>query len=78
MDVRLISFPPIKEWETLNEEAKADKKRKKEKVNTGFAVENEVSSKKVKDAINRRSHLVLLAQNQTGLNNIFKLVSRIL
>jgi DNA polymerase-3 subunit alpha len=69
-------IPSIKEWEVLNEEAKADKKRKKEKANTGFAVENEVSSKKVKDKLSRRSHLVLLAQNQTGLNNIFKLVSQ--
>lgn len=68
-------IPSIQEWEILNEEAKKDKKLKKEKANTGFVVENEVSSKKLKDGLNRRSHLVLLAQNQTGLNNIFSLVS---
>ena len=68
-------IPSIKKWKILNEKAKSDKKRKKEKANTGFAVENEVSSKKVKDGLSRRSHLVLVVQNQQGLNNLFTLVS---
>ena len=33
------------------------------------------ASKKTQDILRRRRHMVLLAQNQTGLNNLFKLVS---
>ena len=65
----------LKEWEEVYEQGKAKKKKKKEKVSSGFSVEDEVSSKQTKSAINRRSHLILLAQNQIGLNNIFQLVS---
>ena len=40
-------------------------------------IEDEGSSKTaVKNLLNRRRHLILLAQNQKGLNNIFKMVSR--
>ena len=43
---------------------------------SGATVEDEDASKKaIKSVINRRRHLVLLAQNQTGLNNLFKLIS---
>jgi len=65
----------LKEWEEVYEQSRTDKKKKKEKVSSGFSVEDEISSKQTKSAINRRSHLILLAQNQTGLNNIFQLVS---
>ena len=43
---------------------------------SGTTVENEAESKSAtKHDINRKRHLVLVAMNQTGLNNIFKLVS---
>ena len=42
---------------------------------SGATVEDEGASKKTQDILRRRRHLVLLAQNQTGLNNLFKLVS---
>ena len=38
-------------------------------------VEDETDSKRLQDLLRRRRHLILLAQNQTGLNNLFKLVS---
>jgi DNA polymerase-3 subunit alpha len=43
---------------------------------SGATIEDEDASKKaIKSILNRRRHLILLAQNQTGLNNIFKLIS---
>ena len=69
-------IPSLKEWETAYEQGKSDKKRKKEKSTGGFSVEDESETKAVKDLLNRRRHLVLLAQNETGLSNIFKLVSQ--
>jgi DNA polymerase III subunit alpha len=75
--VEAYFIPSIKEWEKVKEETKADKKRKKEKKSSsGFSLEDEAETKSTKDILNRRRHLVLLAQNQTGLDNIFKLVSQ--
>ena len=68
-------IPSIKDWQKVYEESKQTKKKKKDDPGAGFTVEDELSSKKLKSAVNRRSHLILLAQNQTGLNNIFKMVS---
>ena len=67
--------PSIEEWTKVYEQAKADKKTKASDNKSGFTFEDESETKSVKDIINRRRHLVLLAQNQTGLSNIFKLVS---
>ena len=69
-------IPSLKEWENAYEQSKSDKKRKKEKSTGGFSVEDESETKSVKDILNRRRHLVLLAQNETGLSNIFKLISQ--
>jgi DNA polymerase III alpha subunit (gram-positive type) len=54
-----------------------DKKRAravKKDAASGATVEDEGASKKTQDILRRRRHMVLLAQNQTGLNNLFKLV----
>ena len=72
--VEAYFLPSIKEWEKTKEEPKAGKKKLKE--NSGFAIEDEEETKKIKSKLNQRSHLILLAQNQTGLNNSFQLVSR--
>ena len=69
-------IPSLKDWESAYEKSKIDKKKKKEKISSGFSIEDEAETKSVKDILNRRRHLVLLAQNQVGLNNIFKLVSQ--
>jgi DNA polymerase-3 subunit alpha len=69
-------LPSIDEWEKEKEKLQESKKKKKAVKNqSGFSIENETETKRSKDILNRRRHLVLLAQNQTGLNNIFKLVS---
>jgi len=68
----------IDEWKADLEEYKLDKKKARqiEKDRSGTNIENEGASKgKTKSSINRSRHLVLLAQNQEGLNNIFKLIS---
>jgi DNA polymerase-3 subunit alpha len=71
-------IPSIEEWREEYEKAMEDKKRArsvKRDEQSGATVEDEGSSKKTQDILRRRRHLVLLAQNQTGLNNLFKLVS---
>ena len=78
--VEAYFLPSIEEWREEYDRIKADAKLAKtlaKKGDTsGATVEDEEASKKaVKSVINRRRHLVLLAQNQTGLNNLFKLIS---
>ena len=71
-------IPSIDDWRAEYEKQKEDKKNKAadDESVTGAIVEDEGASKKeIKSILNRRRHLVLLAQNQQGLNNIFKLVS---
>jgi len=67
----------VDDWRKQYEEHKADKKKAKELSNkqSGVNVEEEGATKSKGRSINRSRHLVLLAMNQTGLNNIFKLVS---
>ena len=62
-----------RKWRTMYEEHKANSKRKK-KEEFGMVIEDEDRQKKF-NPLNRRSHLVMFAQNQTGLNNLFQLVS---
>jgi len=63
------------EYETVRSAAK--KKSEYEADNSGTTVEDESSSKKkIKSILNRRRHLILLAMNQTGLQNIFKMISQ--
>ena len=71
-------IPSIEEWREEYEKAMEDKKRArsvKKDEQSGATVEDAGSSKKTQDILRRRRHLVLLAQNQTGLSNLFKLVS---
>jgi len=71
-------LPSMEDWKADYEAAKEDKKRKKalSKDVTATTVEDEEASKKaVRNILNRRRHLVLLAQNQEGLNNLFSLIS---
>jgi len=67
----------IVKWKEAYNEAKADKKSAKnlEKDDGRLVTEDEVASKQKSNFIKARRHLILIAQNQTGLNNIFKIVS---
>ena len=74
--VEAYFVPSVKEWKAAYEKAKEDKKtaRELESDPTKTANEDEGASKSKSDNIIRaRRHLILLAQNQTGLNNIFKM-----
>ena len=71
-------IPSVKEWREEYDNAMEDKKRArsiKKDEQSGATIEDEGDSKRTQDILRRRRHLVLLVQNQTGLNNLFKLVS---
>ena len=74
--VEAYFLPSVAEWkEEYEKEREKKKSRKKaEKQNASF-IEDEEETRRTKNILNRRRHLLLLAQNQTGLNNLFKLVS---
>ena len=75
--VEAYFVPSVAKWKEAYEQAKADKKAAKqlEKNDGKMATEDENASKQKNNIIKARRHLVLIAQNQTGLNNIFKIVS---
>ena len=62
------------EYQKIMQDKKASKKAAKEGAN-GATIEDEGASKKRQDVLRRRRHLVLVVQNQKGLNNLFKLIS---
>jgi DNA polymerase-3 subunit alpha len=71
-------IPSVENWREEYTKAMEDKKRArsvKAVAASGATVEDEGASKKTQDVLRKRNHLVLLVQNQTGLNNLFKLVS---
>jgi DNA polymerase-3 subunit alpha len=71
-------IPSITEWRGEYTKAMENKKRAralKKEGQSGTTVEDETGSKKVQGILRRRRHLILLAQNQTGLSNLFKLIS---
>jgi DNA polymerase-3 subunit alpha len=69
--------PDIPQWKIDKEKIQEDAKLAKQiDDDIGLVVEDESETKKgIKNVLNQRSHLVLNAQNQIGLNNLFKLVS---
>jgi DNA polymerase-3 subunit alpha len=69
--------PSIEDWKIEKQKHKEDAKLAKQvDEDVGLVVENESETKKgIRSSLNRRSHLVMVAQNQVGLTNLFKLVS---
>ena len=76
--VEAYFLPSIQDWreeyDRIREDTKLAKKLAKSEA-SGATVEDEGESKKPQDVLKRRRHLILLAQNQTGLSNIFKMIS---
>ena len=68
----------VAKWKEEKAEIDKNKKgRKKKEENSAVVIEDEEATKRQeKNILNRRAHLVLLVQNQTGLNNLFTLVSK--
>ncbi len=75
--VEAYFIPSVKKWRKQYEEAKLDKKRARalKDDQSGTNVEDDGASKSKGNGVTKVKHLVLLAMNQKGLNNIFKLVS---
>jgi len=71
-------LPSLEEWHAEYEHSRNQKAKNKKKDKTsGTTIEDEGASKKAMDNIlNRRRHLILLAQNQEGLSNLFKIISQ--
>ena len=75
--VEAYFIPSLEKWNEERDRVKQDKKRASEvKDSTTMSIENEAETKRSKSILNQRSHLILLAQNQTGLNNIFAMISK--
>jgi len=76
--VEAYFIPSVSNWKDEYEKIKAAAKNKSEYEagKSGTTVENEASKKKIKSVLNRRRHLILLAQNQEGLQNIFRMISK--
>jgi len=81
--VEAYFIPSVEEWKEDYERTKkerAESKKRQAKLDgdaAGATVEDEGETKKViKSSLNKRRHLILLAQNQKGLNNIFQLISK--
>ena len=70
-------LPSLADWREEYKKALEDKKRAKTLGSelSAATVEDENSSKKIQDVLRRRRHLILLATNQKGLQNLFKLIS---
>ena len=70
-------IPSIKDWKEEYEKIQANKKSgSDDDTVSGTTIEDEDASKKeIKSFLKKRAHLVLLVQNQKGLNNLFKLIS---
>jgi DNA polymerase-3 subunit alpha len=66
----------LDEWQTLRDEIAQDKKRAKEIDNGDSAMVIEDEQRNDKRALGRKRHIVLLAQNQKGLENIYEMVSK--
>tara|TARA_B100001123_G_scaffold229685_1_gene258354 strand:- start:1920 stop:5354 length:3435 start_codon:yes stop_codon:yes gene_type:complete len=67
----------VEKWRQEYETIRANKKGKRKEETAGTVIEDEDATKRQeKNIINRRAHLVILAQNQKGLNNLFQLVSK--
>ena len=76
-------LPSLTEWQKLKQQRETEKQKeenniiKEDSPDSELVIESQEESRiKNFDPLNRRDHLVLIAQNQTGLKNLFRLVSR--
>jgi len=75
--VEAYFIPSLAEWQEEYDKAKENKRNRvlTAKDINATVVEDEASTRKSKNILNRRRHLVLLAKNQEGLNDLYQLVS---
>ena len=68
-------IPSISGWKREVEELRAKSKQIAVKEEAGIYVEDENHRETKKGVLKRKNHIIVLAQNQTGLTNLFKMVS---
>ncbi len=73
--VEAYFLPSIADWREDYKAATAGKKKTKKDDGAGEAEDEAASKGKKKNKLRRTRHLLVLAQNQKGLQNLFKLVS---
>ena len=73
--VEAYFIPSIADWREEYEKAKENKRNRVLTAKDINATIVEDEGRKIRQALNRRRHLVLLAQNQEGLNDLYELVS---
>ena len=76
--VEAYFIPSITDWREEYDSVASDKKKAKKQIDVTDKVTTEdegASKSKSRNKINARRHIILLAMNQTGLNNIYKMVS---
>lgn len=72
--VEMYFIPSMSNWHDEYDKFQSSKKTRKKKEDTsGMVVEDE--ERYNRDIIKKRNHLILLAQNEEGLKNIFKLIT---
>jgi len=69
--VEAYVIPSLDNWQKLYD---AKKTGKREEINATI-IEDEDTKKDINNKLKERRHMVLLAQNQQGLENLFKLIS---
>ena len=72
--VEFYFIPSIKGWHKTYEDEQLKKKKIKKSHMKISSVVSEDENRSTKSKLNRRRHIVLLAQNEIGLRNLFKLV----
>ena len=73
----LYFHPDLDHWRWLKEEEVKKKTSSTTQLASGAVVEDEGETKnKKKNPLKKRNHLVVLAKNQAGLNNLFQLISK--
>ena len=76
--VEAYFVPSVAVWKDQYDKIREETKNKKslDTTQSGTTIENEASKKKMGSVLRKRSHLILLAQNQVGLENIFRMISK--
>ena len=75
--VEAYFIPSLANWRDEYQKHKENAKKKSalDDTQSAASVEDEASKKSMKSLLNRRRHLILLAQDQEGLKNLFSLIS---
>lgn len=63
----------LQEWKALREKVQADRKEKGKRVEEGEEIDDKTIDVQNRRLLRKKGHLVLLAQNQAGLSNLYRI-----